>query len=68
MFSAARVWSPPKDLQVVIEAAIQNIQTDTVYDLEVMLKKRKTVFLSLLKNMVSRLPLRNFGWVDPPGQ
>ncbi|WAR08423.1 NU205-like protein, partial [Mya arenaria] len=48
--AAARVWSPFKDLQAVVESAIHRRQTDAVHDLEVMLKKHKTDFLSLLKN------------------
>ncbi|KAL4232887.1 hypothetical protein ACF0H5_007574 [Mactra antiquata] len=49
--AAARVWSPFKDLQNVVEAAINKRQTDAIHDLEVMLKKHKNDFLSLLKNV-----------------
>ncbi|XP_052238220.1 nuclear pore complex protein Nup205-like isoform X2 [Dreissena polymorpha] len=56
--AAARVWSPFKDLQVVVEAAIHKRQTDAVHDLEVMLKKHKTDFLSLLKNIPKNLTHR----------
>jgi len=37
----------------VVEAAVNKRQTDAVHDLEVMLKKHKADFLSLLKNIVS---------------
>lgn len=50
---AARVWSPYKDLQSVVEAAVHKRQTDAIHDLEIMLKKHKSDFLSLLKNIVS---------------
>ncbi|XP_045195259.2 nuclear pore complex protein Nup205-like [Mercenaria mercenaria] len=49
--AAARVWSPFKDLQNVVEAAIHKRQTDAIHDLEVMLKRHKNDFLTLLKNI-----------------
>ena len=52
-FLAARVWSPYKDLQNVVEAAIHKRQADAIHDLEVMLKRHKNDFLTLLKNIVS---------------
>ena len=53
MFLAARVWTPYKELQVVVEAAIHKKQPDAIHDLEVMLRKHKADFLSLLKTVVS---------------
>ena len=55
--AAARVWSPFKDLQDVVESAIHRHQTEAVHDLEVMLKRHKTDFLSLLKNNVGCWPI-----------
>ena len=51
--SAARVWTPYKELQVVVDAAIQKKQPDAIHDLEIMLRKHKADFLSLLKTLVS---------------
>ena len=51
--TAARVWTPYKELQMVVEAAIHKKQPDAIHDLEVMLRKHKADFLSLLKTLVS---------------
>jgi nuclear pore complex protein Nup205 len=51
-FSAARVWSPYKELLCTVEAAIQRKQPDALQDLEVAIRKHKADFISLLQNPV----------------
>lgn len=47
------IWAPFKELASVVNQAILKRQSDAFYNLEAILKKHKTDFISLLKNPVS---------------
>ena len=48
------MWSPFKELYHVVETALYKKQPDAVHDLEVVLRKHKPDFISLLTNPVSK--------------
>ena len=47
------MWSSFKELNRTVELAIQRRQQDAIQDLEVVLRKHKPDFVSLLQNPVS---------------
>ncbi|KAL3882663.1 hypothetical protein ACJMK2_028981 [Sinanodonta woodiana] len=54
-----RTWTPYKELQEIVEAAIHKKQPDAVHDLEVALQKHKPDFLSLLKTPAKNAAFRD---------
>ena len=50
---AARMWSPYKELYHVVDSAICRKQADAIQELEIVLRKHKPDFISLLQNPVS---------------
>ena len=53
MCSGARVWGPFKELYHTVELAIHRRQPEAIQDLDIVLRKHKTDFISLLQNPVS---------------
>ena len=56
--AAARVWSPYKELHHTIESAIVRKSPDAIQDLEVVLRKHKPDFISLLSTPVSMMRIQ----------